>query len=71
MKEKDLNLARKEAAGMHEDNERLNRMYQILQKEAFYGVEKLKKESYDISNEAGPVNVQADLVPAGIKKVGY
>lgn len=56
---------------MHEDNERLNRMYQILQKEAFYGVEKLKKESYDISNEAGPVNVQADYVPAGIKKVGY
>jgi hypothetical protein len=49
LREKDLNLARKEAAGMHEDNERLNRMYQILQKEAFYGVEKLKlKESYDI-----------------------
>ena len=60
LKEKDLNLARKEAAGLHEDNERLNRMYQLLQKEAFYGVEKLKKESIDISNEAGPVHALSD-----------
>lgn len=30
LKEKDLVLARKEAAGLHEDNERLNRMYQLL-----------------------------------------
>ena len=28
---------------MVEDNERLNRMYQIVQKEAFHGIEKLKK----------------------------
>lgn len=30
LKEQDLTLARKEAAGLHEDNERLNRMYQLL-----------------------------------------
>ena len=53
MQEKELALAKKESAGLHEDNERLNRMYQLLQKEAFYGVEKLKKESVDLSNEVG------------------
>jgi len=44
MKEKSLHLSQKEAAGLHEDNERLNRMYQLIQKEAFSGVDKLKKE---------------------------
>lgn len=53
LQEKEVVLARKEAAGLHEDNERLNRMYQLLQKEAFYGVEKLKKDSHDLSNEVG------------------
>jgi hypothetical protein len=53
LQEKEVVLARKESAGLHEDNERLNRMYQLLQKEAFYGVEKLKKDSHDLSNEVG------------------
>lgn len=48
-------------------------MYQLLQKEAFYGVEKLKKESVDLSNEAGQVkSADADYArPDGMKKVGY
>ena len=41
LKEKSLQLAQKEAAGLHEDNERLNRMYQLMQREAFSGVDKL------------------------------
>ena len=46
LKEKDLSLAKKEAAGLQEDNERLNRMYLLMQKEAFNSVDKLKaKES--------------------------
>lgn len=35
MKEKDLALQRKETAGLKEDNERINRMYLLIQKEAF------------------------------------
>lgn len=42
LKEKDLYLAKKEAAGLQEDNERLNRMYLLIQKEAFNSVDKLK-----------------------------
>ena len=38
MKEKTLVLAKKEASGLQEDNERLNRMYQLVQKEAFQTV---------------------------------
>ena len=73
MQEKELALAKKESAGLHEDNERLNRMYQLLQKEAFYGVEKLKKESVDLSNEAGQVKSAGGGVSAVAlnKKVGY
>ena len=41
-KEKHLQLATKEAGGLKEDNERLNRMYQLMQKEAFNNVERLK-----------------------------
>ena len=44
MKEKTLILAKKEAAGLQEDNERLNRMYQLVQKEAFSNV-KMQKQS--------------------------
>jgi len=42
LKEKDFILAKKEAAGLQEDNERLNRMYLLMQKEAFNSVDKLK-----------------------------
>jgi len=42
MKEKTLILAKKEAAGLQEDNERLNRMYQLVQKEAFSNVKMQK-----------------------------
>jgi hypothetical protein len=41
-KAKDLQLARRELGGLTDDNERLRRMYDIVQKEAFNGVEKLK-----------------------------
>jgi hypothetical protein len=43
LREKDLILAKKEVAGLQEDNDRLNRMYLLMQKEAFHGVDKLKK----------------------------
>ena len=35
IKEKDLALQRKETAGLKEDNDRINRMYLLIQKEAF------------------------------------
>ena len=38
-------LSKKEAGGLQEDNERLNRMYQVMQKEAFSGIDKLKKNA--------------------------
>ena len=40
MKEKDLVLQRKETAGLKEDNERINRMYLLIQKEAFQKYER-------------------------------
>lgn len=42
-KDKDLNLAQREAQGLKEDNERLSRMYQLVQKEAFTSFDRLKK----------------------------
>ena len=47
LKDKDLVLARKEAGGLQEDNERLNRMYLLMQKEAFNSVDKLKAKEND------------------------
>jgi|TARA_B110000285_G_C14884287_1_gene495409 hypothetical protein len=48
-------------------------MYQLLQKEAFYGVEKLKKDSADMSNEVGQINSggQEFVRAGGMKKNGY
>ena len=63
LKEKALALAKKELGGMVEDNERLNRMYQIVQKEAFHGIEKLKKGQNE-SNISQPAS-------AGEHKKGY
>lgn len=63
LKEKDLNLARKECAGLKEDNERINRMYLIMQKEAFHGVDKLKKMN------GGPVS--AEPIAQQVAKRGY
>lgn len=40
MKDKDLALQRKETAGLKEDNERINRMYLLIQKEAFQKFER-------------------------------
>ena len=40
IKEKDLVLQRKETAGLKEDNERINRMYLLIQKEAFQKYER-------------------------------
>ncbi len=51
LKEKDLYLAKKEASGLQEDNERLNRMYLLIRKEAFNSVDKLKaKEGEFLQN---------------------
>ena len=66
LKEKDLYLAKKEAVGLQEDNERLNRMYLLIQKEAFNSVDKLKaKEGEFAQNQA-----MGEAVPAHEKK-GY
>lgn len=43
-KEKDMNLSSRETQGLKEDNERLSRMYQLVQKEAFNNVDRLKKQ---------------------------
>lgn len=45
LQKKDNELVKKECGGMREDNERLNRMYLLVQKEAFSNVEKLKAEA--------------------------
>lgn len=42
LRDKDVALARREVGGLQEDNERLNRMYLLMQKEAFNSVDKLK-----------------------------
>lgn len=42
-KEKDLGLSQRESKSLKEDNERISRMYQLVQKEAFNNVERLKK----------------------------
>ena len=66
LKEKDLYLAKKETSGLQEDNERLNRMYLLIQKEAFNSVDKLKaKEGEFAHNKA-----MGEVVPAHEKK-GY
>jgi hypothetical protein len=51
LKEKDLVLARKEVGGLQEDNERLNRMYQLVQKEAFNGVQKMHRANNPVVQE--------------------
>ena len=43
-REKDLVLAKKEITGLKEDNERQNRMYKLLEREAFQKNEILKKD---------------------------
>jgi hypothetical protein len=55
MKEKTLKLSQKEVSGLQEDNERINRMYQVMQKEAFSGIDKLKKNqpTDPIANKKG------------------
>ena len=50
-KDKNLQLTRREVGGLVDDNERLRRMYDLVQKEAFHGVEKLKAEAPDLSSE--------------------
>jgi len=50
-KDKSLQLARREAGGLTDDNERLRRMYELVSKEAFNGVEKLKGAPQEIGAE--------------------
>jgi len=54
LRDKDLNLSQREAHGLKEDNERLNRMYQLVQKEAFNNLDKLKKtgSGYPLNSES-------------------
>ena len=56
MKEKDLKLVKKQVDGLQEDNERISKMYQLVQKEAFQGVDKLKK----MHGGMGPVSSGAE-----------
>ena len=35
MKDKDCQLLKREVSGLHQDNDRINRMYQVVEKEAF------------------------------------
>jgi len=44
-------LTRRELGGLADDNERLRRMYELVQKEAFHGVEKLKAGAPDAIGE--------------------
>ena len=73
LKEKDLNLAKREVAGLQEDNDRLNRMYLLMQKEAFHGVEKLKKAdggkmaAYDpVPEKKGYQPLRAESTPGAL-----
>lgn len=50
-KDKNLQLTRRELGGLADDNDRLRRMYELVQKEAFNGVEKLKAGAPDSSGE--------------------
>ena len=37
LKDKEVNIVKKEVAGLKEDNDRIHRMYLLMQKEAFPG----------------------------------
>jgi hypothetical protein len=69
LKDKDLFLAKKEASGLQEDNERLNRMYLLMQKEAFNSVDKLKAKENEFV-DYGKNALIGVSVPAHEKK-GY
>ena len=51
--------------GLKEDNERISRMYQLVQNEAFQGVDKLKK----MNGGLGPV--PSSQQPVNFHKKGY
>jgi hypothetical protein len=54
-----LVLLKKEVGGLKDDNERINRMYVLVQKEAFNGVEKLKKlNPYPIDENKNQKNLK-------------
>jgi len=53
LKDKEMNLLRKEADGLRDDNERLNRMYLLVQKEAFSKPAEMPKE-YRIQEKNRP-----------------
>ena len=70
MKEKTLALAKKEAAGLQEDNERLNRMYQLVSKEAF-GLKAPPKPTSSIGSDKPkfqPVDDMPVYTPANMSK---
>lgn len=62
LKDKDLSLSHRETNGLKEDNERLSKMYQLVQNEAFNNIDKLKK------NNPNPI-LSGDK--STDKKVGY
>lgn len=53
MKDKDLALQKKETAGLREDNERINRMYLLIQKEAFQKFERPQQAAEGPKKAAG------------------
>jgi hypothetical protein len=60
LKDKDLSLSQREANGLKEDNERISRMYELMQNEAFNNIDKLKKNTPivtgDQSTDKKPTN---------------
>ena len=66
MREQDLALARKQVSGLQDDNDRMNRMYLLLQKETFTDLDKLKakgKAFNDPSANDLPVNQKKGYQP--------
>ena len=70
MKEKDLALQRKETAGLKEDNERINRMYLLIQKEAFPKYERPGQVAEGQKKGYQPLRSEQPLGPAKPSPIG-
>ena len=51
MKERDHILLKKQVSGLQEDNERINRLYQVVEKEAFTGKPVMKENQDQVKKE--------------------
>lgn len=64
MKDKELALQRKETAGLKEDNERINKMYLLMQKEAFSKLERPQQAAEGLKKGYQPLRAEQPLGPA-------